>query len=444
MILKKDISKLKIHFIGIGGIGISGLAKYLKAQGANISGSDITESNATRYLRSISIPITIPHSKDAITDQELVIHSAIIKPENIEIQEAQKKGILILSRKEALEFILCNKRVFSVCGAHGKSTTSAILSAIFPEFGAIIGADTKEYGSNVREIQSQSIVFEADESDRSFLNSNPYCAIVTNAEPEHMESYEHSLENFHAAYRQFLTSASKRCINAEDPFLNAFASESCRLFPSKDISNISYILKEDEPYTRFTLKDLGSFDVWGFGEHTAINASLAILAAKTELEIEQIRKNLTHFKGIKKRFDIIQKGQLTIIDDYAHHPTEIKATLESVKIYSNLKQKNKIIAIWQPHKYSRLLDNLEGFQECFKKNCDELIILPVWKAGESEVFLDMEKIFGHYRPIFAQKIKKDNEQIKLLYGDKTIKTIKEGIVIGLGAGDITYQLRGEK
>ncbi|PAF41311.1 UDP-N-acetylmuramate--L-alanine ligase [Helicobacter sp. 11S03491-1] len=444
MTLKKNFNNLKIHFIGIGGIGISGLAKYLKAQGAEITGSDIAEGSATKYLRSMGVPITIPHSQDALKDQDLVIHSAIIKPDNIEILQAAKKGIPVLSRKEALEFILGNKRVFSICGAHGKSTTSAMLSAIFPHFGAIIGADTKEYGSNVREIESQNIVFEADESDKSFLNSNPYCAIVTNAEPEHMESYNYDLDIFYDAYKQFLSSACKCCINIEDPFLATLNLEAIKLSPSEDIKNISYILRDDEPYTQFELRDLGAFEVWGFGEHTALNASLAILAASPELSIQTIRDNLKNFKGIKKRFDILQKGRLTLIDDYAHHPTEIKATLDAVKIYSNLKGQNKIIVIWQPHKYSRLLDNLEGFQKCFEQNCDELIILPVWKAGEKEVLIDMKKLFNQYRPIFVDKIHKQGNQIALLSQNKIIKTIEEGIAVGLGAGDITYQLRGEK
>lgn len=442
--LNKDISKMKIHFIGIGGIGISGLAKYLKAQGATISGSDIAEGSSIAYLRSINVPITIPHNTKAIQDQDIVIHSAIIKEENPEIIEAKNKNIPVLSRKEALEFILGNKRVFSVCGAHGKSTTSAMLSAIFPNFGAIIGADTKEYGSNVREIQSESIVFEADESDRSFLNSNPYCAIVTNAEPEHMESYNHDLENFYAAYREFLDTATKRCINIDDPFLHSLDLEAKKLSPSSEIKNISYILKDDEPYTRFELRDLGEFEVWGFGEHTAWNASLAILAAMDEIDISTIRENLKNFKGIKKRFDIIQKKDLIIIDDYAHHPTEIRATLNSIKTYATLKGKDKIIAIWQPHKYSRLLDNLEGFQECFKQNCDELVILPVWKAGEKEIDLDMDKLFGHSHPIFADKITKNGDFIELIKDNKVIETLQKGIVIGLGAGDITYQLRGMK
>ncbi|PAF53272.1 UDP-N-acetylmuramate--L-alanine ligase [Helicobacter sp. 13S00482-2] len=441
--LKKDISKLKIHFIGIGGIGISGLAKYLKAQGAQISGSDIAEGSAISYLRSIDVPITIPHSKNAINDQDLVIHSAIIKEDNPEIIEAKNKNIPVFSRKEALEFILCNKRVFSICGAHGKSTTSAMLSAIFRDFGAIIGADTKEYGSNVREIQSESIVFEADESDRSFLNSNPYCAIVTNAEPEHMESYDHNLEIFYDAYRDFLGSASRCCINTEDPFLGTLDIKARKLSPSKDIKNISYILKDDEPYTRFELSNLGEFEVWGFGEHTACNASLAILAAIDEMDLQTIRENLRNFKGIKKRFDIIQKGDLIIIDDYAHHPTEIVATLNSVKTYATLKGKDKIVAIWQPHKYSRLLDNLEGFQECFNQHCDELIILPVWRAGENPTPIDMNQLFAHHQPIFTDRIKKNGTSIEFFRGDEVIK-IQEGIVVGLGAGDITYQLRGIK
>lgn len=442
--LEKDISKMKIHFIGIGGIGISGLAKYLKAQGAIISGSDIAEGSSISYLKSIDVPITIPHNSKAIKDQDIVIHSAIIKEENPEIIEAKNKNIPVLSRKEALEFILGNKRVFSVCGAHGKSTTSAMLSAIFPNFGAIIGADTKEYGSNVREIQSESIVFEADESDRSFLNSNPYCAIVTNAEPEHMESYNHDLENFYAAYREFLHSATTRCINIDDPFLHSLDIQAKKLAPSSEIKNISYTLKDDEPYTRFELRDLGEFEVWGFGEHTAWNASLAILAAMDEIDVPTIKKNLKNFKGIKKRFDIIQKGDLIVIDDYAHHPTEIRATLNSVQTYASLKGQDKIIAIWQPHKYSRLLDNLEGFQECFKEGCDELIILPVWKAGEKEIDLDMGKLFGHCHPIFTDRLRKNGDEIELIKDNKVIKTLQRGIVIGLGAGDITYQLRGIK
>lgn len=439
---------MRIHFIGIGGIGISGLAKYLLAQGVEISGSDIAENNATKYLKSQGVKINVPHSATAINNQDLVIHSAIIKVDNIEVQEAIKKGIKVLSRKDAIEFILKKKYVLSICGAHGKSTTSAILSSIFPTFGAIIGADSKEFNSNVREAKSDYIIFEADESDKSFLNSNPHYAIVTNAEPEHMESYNHDLNEFYGAYSQFIHKAKKCILNFDDPFLKNFTDiEAIALEPKKDIKNIRFALSDGEPQTTFTLKDYGNFTVWGFGTHMAENASLAILCAIDKLGIaalEDIRKNLKHFKGIKKRFDIILKGKTTIIDDYAHHPTEITATLKSVAIYNSLKPHKRIVVIWQPHKYSRILDNLFAFVECFKENCDELVILPVWSAGETHIDIDFATLFARYNPIFATHIKVKDECVMLFNGQSVIEALTDVLIVGLGAGDITYQLRGEK
>ena len=431
---------MKVHFIGIGGIGISGLARYMKSQGVQISGSDIATNKSVAKLQKDGAKIIIPHSKDAIDSQDLVIHSAIIKPDNVEIIEAKNKNIPILSRKDALERILQDKRVFSICGAHGKSTTTAILSSILPHFGAIIGAESKEFDCNVREVPSECIVFEADESDKSFLNSNPYCAIVTNTEPEHMESYNHNLDEFYSCYKEFLLKAKKRVINMDDPFLSTLEIEAIRLYPKEDIQNIKYFLKDDEPHTRFSLKDLGEFEVWGFGEHTALNASLAILASLDELPLEQIRANLKNFKGIKKRFDIVSKNPCIIIDDYAHHPTEIKATLQAVKIYTQEHKDLPIICIWQPHKYSRFLDNQEAFIECFK-GCDRLIILPVWKAGEKHIEIDFPTLFSSYSPTFASHIKQIDGKIHLYDGGNLLEVLDSGLIIGFGAGDITYQLR---
>lgn len=431
---------MKVHFIGIGGIGISGLARYMKSQGVQISGSDIATNKSVAKLQKDGAKIIIPHSKDAIDSQDLVIHSAIIKPDNVEIIEAKNKNIPILSRKDALERILQDKRVFSICGAHGKSTTTAILSSILPHFGAIIGAESKEFDCNVREVPSECIVFEADESDKSFLNSNPYCAIVTNTEPEHMESYNHNLDEFYSCYKEFLLKAKKRVINMDDPFLSTLEIEAIRLYPKEDIQNIEYFIKDDEPHTRFSLKDLGEFEVWGFGEHTALNASLAILASLDELPLEQIRANLKNFKGIKKRFDIVSKNPCIIIDDYAHHPTEIKATLQAVKIYTQEHKDLPIICIWQPHKYSRFLDNQEAFIECFK-GCDRLIILPVWKAGEKHIDIPFPTLFSSYSPTFASHIKQIDGKIHLYEGENLLEVLDNGLIIGFGAGDITYQLR---
>lgn len=431
---------MKVHFIGIGGIGISGLARYLKSQGVQISGSDIATNKNVKKLQKDGAKITIPHRKDAIDAQDLIIHSAIIKPDNIEIIEAKKQNIPILSRKDALEKILQDKRVFSVCGAHGKSTTTAILSSILPHFGAIIGAESKEFDCNVREVPSQSLIFEADESDKSFLNSNPYCAIVTNTEPEHMENYNHNLDEFYGCYRDFLFKAKKRVINMDDPFLSKLDIEAIRLYPQRDITNINYFLRDDHPYTRFCLKDLGEFEVWGFGEHTALNASLAILASLDELPLQNIKDNLKNYKGIKKRFDIVSKSPCIIIDDYAHHPTEIKTTLQAVKIYTQAHQNLPVICIWQPHKYSRFLDNQEAFIQCFK-GCDRLIILPVWKAGEKHVEIDFSTLFSSYTPTFASHIQQKEGKIYLYEEDKLLEILDKGLIIGFGAGDITYQLR---
>ncbi|WP_104577968.1 UDP-N-acetylmuramate--L-alanine ligase [Helicobacter felis] len=442
--LDRPIHTYKIHFIGIGGIGISGLAKYLKAQGAVVSGSDLVQSTITDYLANLGIPITIPHNPNALHDQEVVIHSAIIKVDNVEIVAAMEKNCVILSRKRALEYILGDKRVFSVCGAHGKSTTSAMLSALLPHFGAIIGATSKDFGSNVRESDSSSLVFEADESDQSFLHSNPYCSLVTNAEVEHLEGYDYNLEAFYQAYTDFLKLAKKRVINISDPFLKECSLEAIRLDPARDISQISYFLREDEPYTRFKLKDYGFFEVWGLGAHTASNAALAILAALEELPLESLRANLLNFRGIKKRFDIIQKDSLLLIDDYAHHPTEISATLQALQTYAQLKGVKESIVIWQPHKFSRLLDNLEGFQECFKNPIvSQLYILPVWRAGEKPREVDMHALFGHLQPTFIDSMWRTSKGLELFVQGVKIRTLHSGLVIGFGAGDITTQLRGE-
>ncbi len=437
---------MKIHFIGIGGIGISGLARFCLAQGIEVSGSDIAEGSAIKGLKALGVSITIPHNKECITNQDIVIHSAIIKPDNIEILRAKEIGIKVLSRAQALEFILKDKKVFSVCGAHGKSTTSAMLASIFAQSGAIIGADSKEFGSNVRAVASENLIFEADESDKSFLNSNPYYAIIPNAEPEHMETYHYNLDEFYGAYTAFLEMAKVRVINAEDSFLSKCSLPCVKLYPSKDISHIEYFLQNNQPYTRFNLKGLGTFEVYGFGNHIALNASLAILCALQEgKSVQEIATNLKNFKGIKKRFDIIAREDNIIIDDYAHHPTEILATLQSVQIYAKLLSSTpkEIVAIWQPHKYSRLLSNLESFKECFTL-CDRLVILPVWRAGESEIQIDMPKEFARYNPTFASHIKRANDSIVLYKDSKQLQTLSNAIIVGLGAGDITYQLRGEK
>ncbi len=427
-----------IHFVGVGGIGLSALARYLKKENYTVSGSDMSETKMTRCLTKEGIDVSVPHSSNSIKNQDLVIYSAAVKDDNIELTEARKKGIVTLSRKDALPFILKNKRVFSVAGAHGKSTTSAILASMV-DGSVIIGAESKQFGTNMFYRHSNNIIFEADESDSSFLNSNPYIAIVTNAEPEHMEYYDYDYDKFYDAYRAFLKSATIRVINAEDEFLSTLDEmDAIRLYPSKDITDLKTIIKNGEPYTSFVLKGLGYFEVWGIGEHIAIDASLAILASINEIDLESTREKIKNYRGIKKRFDILTKKEgYALIDDYGHHPTEIKATINSAKLYADLFHLEKITAIWQPHKYSRTIDNLEAFVECFD-GVDELIIMPVWSAGETKRKIDFAYKFKQYSPEFIATLTRVGDFIDL----DNSKMLDHGLVIGFGAGDITYQLRG--
>ncbi|RDU67104.1 UDP-N-acetylmuramate--L-alanine ligase [Helicobacter didelphidarum] len=489
-----NFHKLKVHFIGIGGIGVSGLARFLKVQGAIVSGSDIMATSITKGLQENGISITIPHNRDIIADKDLIIHSAIIKDSNIEIQEARKLKKQILSRKEALKILLSEKKVLSICAAHGKSSTSAILAAILSDSGAIIGAISKEFDSNVRVSNDKWLVFEADESDKSFLNSNPYKSIVVNIEAEHLESYNHDFLELKNAYLEFLKLSKDAVINVGCPvakeIYNRLVHEygflphkttnqslnnkthkrhekNIECFDIKeDVRNICFTLRDLKPYTNFELRDFGEFSIYGIGEHHIVNASIAILSAIDIIDIESIRTHILHFQGIKKRFDILQhlsSHTPCIIDDYAHHPTEITATLNAVKIYAKLLQENielqnnisqhhynkdnkslKITAIFQPHKYSRFRDNLEAFCKCFK-DCDEFIILPVWAAGEEEMYFDFKQLFSANNPILANKVQRHDKYLTLFdEHNNIIKKLDSGIIVGLGAGDITYQLRGEK
>ena len=435
----------KIHFIGIGGIGLSALAKFLANDGHKISGSDIKQTEITNDLATnFDAKITIPHHEDAVEGVDRVIYSAAVRPTNPEYQKAKSLGIELLSRKESLKAILGKKEVYAVGGAHGKSTTSAMLASIVPNTNALIGAISKAFGSNVRNYPNDKVVFEADESDESFLNSNPYLAIVTNVEPEHMEYYEYDETRFYNAYRNFLSLAKVRVINAEDTFLSSLSMDSIKLYPSKDITNINFVLVEGEPHTKFDLLDFGSFEVFGFGDHIALDAALAILAA-LELgeKLEDIRKNLLCYRGIKKRFDIVQnKKTCVVIDDYGHHPTEIKVTMHSLQTYKRLRNFHTLNVIWQPHKYSRTMDNLQAFVECFD-GVDELVILPIWSAGEIEMEIDLKGAFSRYKLLMADSVTKEDGIVKIFKDGHIIREYSEGLVSAFGAGDITYQIRGE-
>jgi UDP-N-acetylmuramate--alanine ligase len=201
---------------------------------------------------------------------------------------------------------------------------------------------------------------------------------------------------------------------------------------------------DGKPHTRFAFRDFGTFEVFGFGAHIALDAALAILAALELGEtIEDIRTHLLAYRGIKKRFDVIQnQDQCVIIDDYGHHPTEIGATMTALKTYQELRNFSSLNVIWQPHKYSRTIDNLPGFVECFE-GADELVILPIWAAGEIEVEIDLKGAFSRYKLLMADRITREDGTVKVFRDGHIIREYSEGLITAFGAGDITYQIRGE-
>ena len=427
----------KIHFIGIGGIGISALARFLKEKGYQISGSDLKESKITGELASEGVKISIPHNAQNVLGADLVIYSAAIKPENVELKEAKKLDIKCLSRKEALPLILQDKKVIAVAGAHGKSTTSSILATLISDASVIIGEILKEFGSNMIYKNSDKLVFEADESDSSFLNSNPYLAVVTNAEAEHLEHYDNKLSSLQKAYSDFLSLAKIRVINAEDEFLSTLNLDATRLYPSKEIKNLKMSVIDFKPFISFELRDFGEFSILGMGEHLALDASLAILAALNFEPLETIKTRLRNYQGIKKRFDILYADKnLAIIDDYGHHPSEITATLKAAKEYAKLAGFKKITALFEPHRYTRLAANLKEFAKAFE-SMDELVILPVYSAGEAEIKLNLKDTFKNAK--FIKDIKREG---KFLVDDRGA-VLDEGLIIGFSAGSLSEKLRGK-
>lgn len=432
----------KIFFIGIGGIGLSALARFLNERGVSVLGSDVYESELVKELRAEGIAVFIGHSASNLSnDIDLVVHSAVIRENNPEIKKAKELGIKVLSRKEALPLILDNKTLFAVAGAHGKSTTSSILANIL-QSSFIIGAVDKRAGKNMMYKKSESLVFEADESDSSFLNINPYLSIVTNAEPEHLEHYNHDLNAFYKAYEDFLKQSKIRVINAEDEFLAKVNIDCERLIPSEDITNLEFSVKDYLPFISFDLRDFGRFSVQGHSECIAIDAALAILAARcVGLSLSEIKQNLKDFKGIKKRFDVLfANNTRAIIDDYAHHPTEIKETKKGIFAYAKALGIKDSIAIWQPHKYTRLLDNLEGFKTCFE-GFSKLFIMPVYSASENEIKIDLAEHFPNAKLILD--IKRFDDKIKIISNDGE-EILENGVIVGFNAGDLTYKLRGLK
>ncbi|MCF7799491.1 UDP-N-acetylmuramate--L-alanine ligase [Candidatus Babeliales bacterium] len=431
-----------IHFIGIGGIGMSGIAKILKLKGYTVSGCDeCSKSKVISQLSEIGCKIYTGHNSDHIKDVDVLVYSSAVKPESPEVLAALTKGIPVIPRAIMLAELMRTKYGIAVSGSHGKTTTTSMISHILMEANldptVIIGGILKNISNNAKLGEGNLLIAEADESDRSLLYLNPTFAIVTNIDAEHLDTYK-DLEDVKDTFKNFLARLpfyGKAFLCIDDPNVKA-------ILPLPHISATKYGLSEaaDIRGEIINIKNsqsifnvyksnqiLGQITLNMPGEHNILN-SLAATALSLELDIpfKKIQNALNNFKGVERRFEY--KGSYKgadIFDDYGHHPTEIHNTL---KIAINKKDKN-LHVIFQPHKFSRTQKLWKEFIDVFdKREIDNLYITDIYPASEAPI----ENITSSR---LVEEIKKRSPNLKIFYC-KTYEEITQIVKDNLDTGDL--------
>lgn len=443
-----------IHFVGIGGIGMSGIAELLISLGYKISGSDIKSSTITKKLEEQGAKIYIKHKKEQIEGASVVVTSTAISDTNPEVVQAIEDSIPIIPRAEMLAELMRIKYSIAVSGAHGKTSTTAMVSEVLNTAGldptVIIGGLLKNLDTNALHGKGDFIVAEADESDGSFLKYCPAIAIVTNIDLEHLDYYT-GIDDIKEKFIQFINSVpfyglAILCLDNEhvqnilpriDVRYTTFGMTAQADLQAKNI----YFKNNKSFFTVIHNKEiLGEISLNLAGKHNVSNA-LASIATGLELDIDfkVIKKALEQIQGVKRRLEIKgEKNGVLVMDDYGHHPTEIVATLEAVReCYPD----KKIIVLFQPHRYTRTKELFDDFTRSFYRS-DILILLPIYAASEKEIknvnsknLQKGIKAHGHKNVFYADDFEK-----ALTIVTETIS--KDDLVLTLGAGDI-YTL-GEK
>lgn len=450
-----DLDSIKnIHFIGIGGAGMSALAYVLIKRGFRVTGSDTKSGYMATKLAKEGAVVFIGHAACQIEGAEAVVVSTAIHQDNIELMEAKHRQVPIVHRSDVLAYLMNKHQGVAVAGAHGKTTTSSMLACITSEGGldptVVVGGVVSSLGGNALNGKSDIVVAEADESDGSFLKFHPYLAVVTNIENDHLDHYG-SEEKIQEAFAQFVQN-----LKPNGKAILCFDNAKVRLLASEmDKPYISYALEgENIDYTAQNIvynQDGTYFDVLHKGRklatahlvipgrHNVLNALGAIATAlELGVELKSVLQSLEKFHGAKRRFET--KGRVNgvwVVDDYAHHPTEIGVTLTAAK----QTKPDRLICVFQPHRYTRTKLLLEQFATCFKA-CDELIITHIYAASE-------EPIPGVDGQMLADKVAKTTNQ-KVTYIDSFaaleahLKEIAQqgDLIMTVGAGDV-YQV-GEK
>ncbi len=445
----------KIHFVGIGGIGISATAKLMALKGKTVSGSDYQASEITKDLEGMGIKVFIRHNKkNLFSDTDLLVHSLAIPLENPELLKAKKLKIPILTYPELLGELMKGNLGIAVAGTHGKSTTTAIIGFILEQAGldptVIIGSKLKAFKGNVRLGKSKYFVVEADEYGRGFLKLFPQIAVITNIEEDHLDYYQ-DLEDIISAFKKFTNQTKETLIvNGDDKnilkIVGSLKGKEILTFGqkvgvdlrvtnvaiSKAATNFKVIFKGN-PLGRFSLRLPGTFNV--YNALGAIGATLQL-----GVPIAKIKKGLSEFSGLWRRFEQVGKyKEAMIISDYAHHPTAIRNTIEATRQFF---PKKKIIAVFQPHQHSRTKKLFKNFIAAFDK-ADLVILSEIFDVAGRENFdqdissKDLAKVIRKRGKtvFYAKNLKKTRDLIL-----ENIR--KDDIVLIMGAGNI-YKLANE-
>ena len=447
--------KNKIHFVGIGGIGMSGIAEVMHAFGYNVQGSDIVNNQNIKRLRRKGIKTFLGHSKNNVKNVNILVVSSAIKKNNPEIHYSKEKNIKIYKRSEMLSSLMNFKESIAISGTHGKTTTTSLISAVLENAKfdptTIIGGIVNAYKSTARIGKSKWLVVEADESDGSLSNFFPKIGVITNINKEHMDFYQ-SYNKLQNNFYQFIKNIPfdglavlckdnlgvkkliKKITNRNFITYGFFKDSDLRALNvsfNKTSSCFDVEIKQNFLFKKEIIKGI---KLNMLGKHNVLNCLAAICVAKIlNIKTENIKKSFKKFKGIKRRFTLIDTiAGVKIFDDYAHHPEEIKSTLDLVQI---LKPKNTVI-VFQPHRYSRFGNLYNNFKKVLK-NCDKLIVADVYPAGETSVnSLSKEKFVKDINRL------KNNLAVPLNKISDLPKIIKKNtrfgdIVIFIGAGDIS-------
>jgi UDP-N-acetylmuramate--alanine ligase len=382
-----------IHFVGIGGIGMSGIAEVLLNQGYRVSGSDLKKSKVTDRLASLGAQVLEGHNPANLGPADVVVTSSAVKPDNPEVMEAQRRQIPIIPRAEMLAELMRSKYGITVAGTHGKTTTTSMIATVLGAAGmdptVVVGGRLNSLGSNARMGTGDFMVVEADESDRSFLMLSPTLAVVTNIDEDHMESYG-GMEDLKSCFVQFVNKvpfygAVILCLDEGN--IQSIIPRLKRRIVSYGFSGQSdlQVLNESPQGVgsrfelRFRGRSLGEFHLNIPGRHNVLNAAAAAaVGLDLEIPVDTIREALTHFCGADRRFQVKGKKRgITVVDDYGHHPTEVRATLEAARRVEH----ERLIVIFQPHRFSRTRYCFEDFARAFHQ-ADVLVLSDIYAAGE--------------------------------------------------------------